>query len=52
MSADSLYHAFGLKGYCVSSVRHDNQEIIVEARPGLFPGGTHQIIACSRMWFR
>ncbi len=32
MSADSLYHAFGLKGYCVHSVRHDDDEIVLEAR--------------------
>lgn len=31
MSADSLYHAFGLKGYCVHSHRHENNEIIIEA---------------------
>lgn len=32
MSADSLYHAFGLKGYCVQAIRHQNNEIILETR--------------------
>lgn len=32
MSAESLYHAFGLNGYCVHAIRHDNNEIVLEAR--------------------
>lgn len=31
MSADSLSHAFGLKGYCVHAVRHEKHELILEA---------------------
>lgn len=31
MSADLIYHAFGLKGYCVHAHRHENNEIILEA---------------------
>jgi hypothetical protein len=32
MSADLIYHAFGLKGYCVHSIRHENNEFILETR--------------------
>jgi len=32
MPADSLYHVFGLKGYCVQAIRHHNNEIILETR--------------------
>jgi len=32
MSADSLYHAFGLKGYSVHAIRHENNEVILETR--------------------
>jgi transposase len=32
MSADSLYHAFGLKGYCVHAIRHESNEIVLKTR--------------------
>jgi transposase len=32
MSADLIYHAFGLKGYCVHSIRFENHELILETR--------------------
>jgi transposase len=32
MSADLIYHAFGLKGYCVHSIRLENNEIILATR--------------------
>lgn len=32
MSANSLYHAFGLKGYSMHAIHHENNEIILETR--------------------
>jgi len=32
MSASSLYHAFGLKGYSVHAIRHENNQIVLETR--------------------
>ena len=32
MSADSLYHAFGLRGYSVHAIRSENNEIVLETR--------------------
>ena len=32
MSVDLLYHAFGLKGYCVQAIRHEDNEIILDTR--------------------
>lgn len=32
MSAKSLYHAFGLKGYSIHAIRRDNNQIVLEAR--------------------
>ena len=32
MSADSLYHAFGLKGYSVQAIRRENNEILLVTR--------------------